>query len=120
MSMAITSRGVPFTHYLELRGNTEKELSREELDALTEEKIKEIDKAWHPDIELIYVKDKTFKVGVLLSMTCTNETVLTSAKTWVDNHIKGKVPGIVANSLMIKTVFDMGLSTPFKEEVIKI
>jgi hypothetical protein len=120
MSMAITYGGHVATHYLEVRGKSDKDISREKLSEFAYEKMKEINISWSPDIELIYVKDKLVKVGVFVSMTCSNDVVLDSAKEWVKNHLLNKVPGIVLDSLMIKTVFDMGLSTPFKEEVIKI
>lgn len=118
--MVITNGGMPFTHYLEVRGISEDNISRDKLGEFVKEKIKEIDRYWHPDLELIYSKDKKIRVGIFISVTMSNGPVLSEAKKWIDKHIKDKVPGISLDELMVKTIFDMGLSTPFKEEVIKI
>jgi hypothetical protein len=120
MSMVIHKEGLPFTHYLEVRGKSDKEISREKLSEFAYEKIKEIDNYWHPDMELIYSKDKIIKVGIFVSASLNNETVISEAKKWVIKHLNDKVSGIFLDSLMIKTIYDMGLSTPFKEEVIRI
>lgn len=90
------------THLIRIKGvYDDKKWTEEQLRSFVNDKIEdEIERFYHPDLELFQVKDKTIEVWVYISNLTSLKLLEKNIGDWLKNHIKEE--GITVENVEIE------------------